>query len=393
VTNPQGPPGGDPSEGTRPPGPPNRPRPAQPSESETRQIRHLGPPQARPPQQQGPPPNRPPQQQGPQRQQQGPPPNRPPQQQGPPPNRPPQQPGPPPSRPQQPGFPPNARGPQSGPPPQPAAPQPYEESATTQLAAPSQAQDAAPAKKRGFFGRKRNIALILGIVVAVVVAALIGVEVYARTSAKSKVADAVQCEVQDSATVSFATAPPVAWQYLTKHYPDISIETAGNQIRQAKGMKIGIDIRNIRLDQSNNSAGSIGSLNGTITWSSDGIKQSIQSAIPTIGSLVASNVTTNPSDGTVTLKGLLDSATLRPVIANNGVSLQVVSLTALGSKMSTESVQKDLDDYTAKATQNYPLGIHADSVKVTDSGIEAAFSSTNANIPSGGSQDACFNNF
>ena len=158
-------------------------------------------------------------------------------------------------------------------------------------------------------------------------------------------------------------------------------------------MKIGIDIRDIRLNQTGNSAGTIGSLNGTITWSSEGIKQSIESAIPTIGSLVSGNVTTNPSDGTVSLKGLLDSATLKPVIANNGVSLQVVNLSALGSNMSTDSVQKDLDDYTAKATQNYPLGIHADTVKVTDSGIEATFSSTNASIPAGGNQDTCFANF
>jgi hypothetical protein len=258
---------------------------------------------------------------------------------------------------------------------------------------PSESKDSPSAGKRGFFRKKRSIALILAIVVAVVVAALAGIEVYARTQAKSKVADAVQCETQDSATASFATAPPVAWQYLTKHYPDISVQTAGNQIRQAKGMKIGIDIRDIRLNRTSNSAGTIGSLNGTITWSSEGIKQSIQSAIPTIGSLVASNVTTNPSDGTVSLKGLLDSATLKPVIANNGVSLQVVNLSALGSKMSTDSVQKDLDDYTAKATQNYPLGIHADTVKVTDSGIEATFSSTNASIPAGGTQDTCFANF
>ncbi|WP_322858019.1 LmeA family phospholipid-binding protein [Mycobacterium shigaense] len=344
MTNPQGPPGGDPSEGARPPapgGPPNRPappRPAQPSEYETRQIRHPGPPPRRPPQPPGPPP----------------------------------------------GFPPN---PQSA-----ARPRPYEESPTTQLAAPAQPQDAPTTRKRGFFRKKRSIALILGIVVAVVVAAPVGVELYVRNQASGKVGDAVQCEVQDSATVSFATAPPVAWQYLTGHYPDISVQTAGNQIRQAKGMKIGIDIRDIRLNQTTNSAGTIASLNGTITWSSDGIKQSIQSAIPTIGSLVASSVTTNPSDGTVSLKGLLDSATLKPVIANNGVSLQVANLTALGSTMSTESVQKSLDDYTAKATQNYPLGIHADGIKVTDSGIEATFSSTNATIPAGGSQDSCFAN-
>ena len=31
-------------------------------------------------------------------------------------------------------------------------------------------------------------------------------------------------------------------------------------------------------------------------------------------------------------------------------------MTALGSNMSTETVQKHLDDLTSKATQNYPLG-------------------------------------
>ncbi len=62
--------------------------------------------------------------------------------------------------------------------------------------------------------------------------------------------------------------------------------------------------------------------------------------------------------------------------------------------MSTDRVQKHLDDLTSKATKNYPLGLHADSVKVTDSGVEATFSSSNATIPagSGGSQDPCLAN-
>ena len=83
---------------------------------------------------------------------------------------------------------------------------------------------------------------------------------------------------------------------------------------------------------------------------------------------------------------MLDSATVKPQIANNGLSLQVVSMGVLGSNMSTATVQKNLDDLTAKATQNYPLGIHADSVKVTDSGVEATFSTSNATIPSSSSQ-------
>lgn len=224
------------------------------------------------------------------------------------------------------------------------------------------------------------------IVLLVPLAALIGAELYARHTANSKVAGAVECEVQDSATVSFAAAPPVLWQYFTGHYTDISVETAGNQVRSAKGMKINLDIRDIKLNSSGNSKGTIGSINGTITWSSDGIKQSIQDAIPVLGSFVTSKVTTNPSDGTVQLSGLLDKATVKPQIADNGLSLQVVDLNALGSKMSTDKVQKNLDDLTSKATKNYPLGIHADSVKVTDSGVQATFSTQNATIPASSSQ-------
>ena len=236
--------------------------------------------------------------------------------------------------------------------------------------------------------------LILLIVLLLVIAVPIGAELYTRHLASSKVANAVACEVQDSASVSFSPVPPVLWQYLTSHYTDISVQTAGNQVRSAKGMKVSLDIHDIKLNNANNSQGTIGSLNGTITWSADGIKQSIQDAIPVLGKFVTGDVTTNPGDGTVELKGLLDSATVKPQIVNNGLSLKVVSLTALGAQMSTDTVQKNLDDLTSKATQNYPLGIHADSVKVTDSGIEGGFSTSNATIPAsnGGSQDPCFAN-
>jgi LmeA-like phospholipid-binding len=246
--------------------------------------------------------------------------------------------------------------------------------------------------KRGFFADRTAILLILGIVVLLVLAGSIGAELYTRHLASSKVAKAVQCEVQDNASVSFAGAPPVLWQYLTRHYTDISVQTAGNQVRSAKGMKVSLDIHDIKLNNTNNSQGTIGSLNGTITWSADGIKQSIQDAIPVLGKFVTGDVTTNPGDGTVSLKGAFDSATVKPQIVNNGLSLQVVSLTALGSKMSTNTVQKNLDDLTSKATQNYPLGIHADSVKVTSTGVEGTFSTSNATIPAGDSQDPCFAN-
>jgi hypothetical protein len=241
---------------------------------------------------------------------------------------------------------------------------------------------------------KSSVALILVIVATLVIvgfAGLIGAELYARHLATSKVAAAVQCEIQDGASVSFGTTPPVLWQYFTRHYSNISAQTAGNQVRNAKGMKLDISIQNVQLNNSNNSKGTIGALNGTIAWTSDGIKESIQDAVPVLGKFVTSEVTANPADGTIELKGLLDTATVKPQIVNNGLSLQVVSLSALGSHMSTEKVQQHLDDLTSQATQNYPLGIHADSVSVTSTGVEATFSTSNATIPSGhGGNDPCF---
>ncbi|MGH3561317.1 MAG: LmeA family phospholipid-binding protein [Mycobacterium sp.] len=232
------------------------------------------------------------------------------------------------------------------------------------------------------------------VVLALVLAGLIGAELYARHHAAGLVADAVQCEVHDSAQVSFSATPPVLWQYISGHYTDISVQTAGNQVRDAKGMQVDLDIRDVRLQKSGDSKGTIGALDGSITWSSDGIKQSIQDTIPMLGSIVTSSVTTNPGDGTVELKGLLDSATVKPQIVDNGLSLQVVSLSALGHHLQTDTVQHDLDNLTSKATKNYPLGIHADSVQVTNSGVVTKFSSQNATIPSSqsSSQDSCFAN-
>ena len=239
----------------------------------------------------------------------------------------------------------------------------------------------------------RAVIIAVIVVLAVVLAGLVGVEVYARQHAASLVEAAVQCEINDTAKVSFSATPPVLVQYLGGHYTNISLQTAGNQVRGAKGMQADLDIRDVRVQRTADSKGTIGALNGTLTWSSDGIKQSIQDAVPVLGSIVTSSVTTNPGDGTIQLKGLLDSATVKPQIVANGLSLQVVNLSALGRSLKTDEVQQDLDGLTSKATKNYPLGIHADSVQVTDSGVELKFSTQNATIPagtSGSGQDSCF---
>ena len=194
--------------------------------------------------------------------------------------------------------------------------------------------------------------------------------------------------MQDSVSASFGALPPFLMQHMSGHYTNIHIETAGNQVRQAKGMKVNLVIKDVRLEDTANSSGSIGSLVANVTWSSQGIKDTIQNAIPIVGSFVT-GVTTNPSDGTIELQGALGSIKAKPAVADNGISLQVTELTGLGFTLPRETVQPALDAFTSQLTTNYPLGIHADSVQVTDTGVVSQFSTQNASIPKG-NEDPCF---
>ncbi|OBH02923.1 MULTISPECIES: DUF2993 domain-containing protein [unclassified Mycobacterium] len=278
---------------------------------------------------------------------------------------------------------PNPPRPPHAPPPIPPA------GPTEKLATPN--EEPAPVKrKRRFLRDPLSILLICIIVFALIVAGLIGAELYVRHVADTKVAEAVACEVKDQATASFGVTPLMLWQQMTKHYTNISVQTAGNNIRDAKGMKLNLNIRDVRLQSTANSKGTIGSLDATISWTSDGIKQSVQNAIPVLGPFVTNSVTTHPADGTVELKGMLDNITAKPVVSGTGLQLQIVSFNALGFTMPKESVQSTLDDFTAQFTKNYPLGIHADSVQVTDTGVSAHFSTQNASIPNDNTTDPCF---
>jgi DUF2993 family protein len=238
---------------------------------------------------------------------------------------------------------------------------------------------AVKTKRRRFIGDPVSIILVLVIVAALAVAGVIAGELYARHRADTVVATATECVVQDQASVSFGPYPFLL-QHLAGHYRDISIHTAGHQLRSAKGMKADININDVDLHGSGDSKGTIGELDATITWTSDGIKETSQSFLPFVGSLVNS-VTSDPSAGTVELSGVLGSITIKPAVANGGLSLQAVKVTALGATLPRETVQTALDTFSATFNKQYPLGIHADSVQVTNDGVVARFSTRNASIP------------
>ena len=56
-----------------------------------------------------------------------------------------------------------------------------------------------------------------------------------------------------------------------------------------------------------------------ITWSADGMRQSIQEAIPLLRNVVT-GVQTNPDDGTIKLRGDLGSVSTKPQLTDGLVS-------------------------------------------------------------------------
>lgn len=237
---------------------------------------------------------------------------------------------------------------------------------------------AAPAKRKG-----RRAVVVLGLIVAVVVAGLVGADVFLRNRAESVVADTVKCSTGDTSTVAFAAMPPLLWQYATGMYSSIRIQTSGNRIRDMRGMAVVIDLRDVR-PPADTAAGSVGSADASLTWSLDGIKETVRKAVP-VGGTLLTDVTASPSDGTIKLGNFLVSVTVKPKKLDNGnIALDVVNTEGPGLSAIT-TLQPALDAYLAK--QKLPLNLRADQLSVTDHGVNAHLTSSNVNLPAESEKD------
>lgn len=263
----------------------------------------------------------------------------------------------------------------------PAGPPPVQPPAT-----PDKPQPEA-AKPSSHWRSPQAIILIAVIAVALVVIGLTGGELFARHKAGSLLVSVAECVVEDNASVSFGVNPPFLWQHITGHYTNISVQTGGKQVQAAKGMTADVALSDIRLQGTEDSKGTIGSLSATLTWTSAGIKDTVAENLPGVGALVT-DVSTDPAAGTITMQAVGDTkVTAKPVVNNGNLDLQITDVSGPFEK---DTVQAALDGLMTKLNDAYPLGIHADSVSVTDTGVVGKFSSQNASIPNDDSDDACF---
>jgi len=258
-------------------------------------------------------------------------------------------------------------------------PTPAHPAAAPLPSAPASAVPPAAPRKRS----RRRVLIALGGIILVGVAGLVGAEVLLRNRAEAVVADTVKCATGDTSTVSFAAMPPMLWQYVSGTYTSIRIQTSGNRIRGMRGMPVVIDLHDVR-PSANTSAGSVGSVEASLTWSLDGTKETVQEALP-VGGKLLTDVTANPSDGTIKLGNFLVSATVKPKKLDNGtIALEVVNTEGSGLE-AIKTLQPALDAYMAK--QTLPLDLHVDQLSVTDQGVNAHLTSSKVNLPSESEKD------
>lgn len=251
---------------------------------------------------------------------------------------------------------------------------------------PQDTPPPAPKKpRRSWLRDPLSLALLAVIVVAVLVGGLAGGELYARHRVDALLVEVAECVVRDGASVSFGVNPPFLWQHVTGHYTNISVVTDGDNVQDAKGMKADVSVSDVRLLGTSDSKGTIGSLDATLTWTAAGIKDTVAANLPGVGSLVT-GVTTDPAAGTLNLEAGDITVTAKPVVNDGVLALEVVDVTG---PLGKDTVQTALDGLTAKLNAQYPLGIHADSVEVTPTGVVGTFSTRNASIPQDDA-DPCF---
>lgn len=273
--------------------------------------------------------------------------------------------------------------PRSAPPPPPppfGAPPPPPPPGVPPPPLPPQPDAEAPAPKKrrgkGFFN-KQSIILIGVIIVALIAGGLAGAELYARNRADAILVDVAECVVKDGVTISYGVNPPFLWQHITGHYTNITVETAGRNVQDADGMTADVTVSDVSLHETGDSKGTIGSLTATLDWKSAGIKETLAANLPAVGNLIT-GVRTDPAAKTIIVDAGDNAVTAKPVVTDGDLNLEVLDVTGVLPK---DAVQTALNDLTKRLNDNYPLGIHADSVEVTDTGVVGKFSSQNASIP------------
>ncbi|NLG56674.1 MAG: DUF2993 domain-containing protein [Rhodococcus sp.] len=232
-------------------------------------------------------------------------------------------------------------------------------------------------------GSSHRVLAVSLIVVAVLVASLAAGEIYLRRQVENCMASQFESQLGSKVDVGLSWKP-VLWQSIDKKVPYVTLRSDDTSFGPAVGMNVDARINDVRLEQTPDSNGTVGSSTAEVQWTTEGILATM--AQQPFGSLIG-NVTANPEAGTLTFSvgtgGLVDLE-VRPFITDNGaekaVQVETKSARILGFGLPTDLVDGVVQIIT-EALQDYPLGMTPTDIAVTDAGIEVSLAGGQYTLP------------
>ncbi|MEV6214889.1 DUF2993 domain-containing protein [Nocardia sp. NPDC051833] len=208
---------------------------------------------------------------------------------------------------------------------------------------------------------RRTLVIALVVVAALLVAAIVGTEAYARHQISRCISSSFEQQMGSSIDVGFGPKPMLL-TYLDGKVGSVTIDSEDNKFGPAVGMVVHAEFDDIELTDRGRGGGTIGSSSAEVTWNNDGIQQ-------TLGGMV-SGVTSSRTTGVLTLDviGGLAQLQVQPMVRDGNVVVETKSAQLLGIGLPTDLVQGIVETFT-QSLQSYPLGLRAQEVRVTDDGV------------------------
>ncbi len=220
----------------------------------------------------------------------------------------------------------------------------------------------------------RRTAVIAVITAAVLVAAaLIGGEAYARHRIASCISSQFEKEMGSQINVGFG-AKPLLVTWIDGKVSRMDVDSEGAEFGPAVDMQVHAQFHDIQMPEGSNSGSTIGSSNADVSWSNEGMTQTLKGLV--------SEVRSDPDSGKLTMAvlGGLGELQITPQIVDGKVQLEVGQAQFLGIGV-PEDLAEGVVNLMTESMQVYPLGLEPTEVRVTDNGVEIDLKGGQAELP------------
>ncbi|TQM30210.1 LmeA family phospholipid-binding protein [Nocardia bhagyanarayanae] len=220
---------------------------------------------------------------------------------------------------------------------------------------------------------RRTLVIALVVVATLLAAVLVGGEAYARHAVSRCISSQFEKEMGSRIDVGFG-AKPMLITWVDGKLSSVTVDSKDNKFGPAVGMVVHAEFNDLEGVNSGNGGGTVGSSSADVTWSNEGIQESL-------GGLV-SGVRSSSATGMITLDvlGGLAQLQVHPEVRNGAVEVQTKSAELLGIGLPTDLVEGIVDIMT-QSLQSYPMGLKATEIKVTDDGIVAQLAGGRTELP------------